>query len=209
MGWNVLVGGGMGMTHGEPETYPKTAEIMAFCRPEQAVDVAEKVLIVQRDFGDRTNRKHARLKYTVDDHGVAWYRAEVERRLGYPLEDPRPMRFDHTGDRYGWAEDASGNWHYTLYIENGRVKDTPERPMRTGLRKIAEVLTGEFRLTPNQNLTISNIAAARPQADRGAPARARPRPTTASPACASTAWPAWRCRPAAWRWPRASATCRA
>ena len=141
----MLVGGGMGMTHGEPETYPRTAEVMAFCTPEQAVDVAEKVLIVQRDFGDRTNRKHARLKYTVDDHGIAWYRAEVEKRLGYPLEDPRPVRFDHTGDRYGWAEDASGNWHYTLYIENGRVKDTPERPMRTGLRKIAEILTGEFR----------------------------------------------------------------
>src|SRR3954471_931287 len=160
-GWNVLVGGGMGMTHGEPETYPKNAEVMAFCSSDQAVEVAEKVLIVQRDHGDRTNRKHARLKYTGDDHGVAWYRADVERLLGYQLEDPRPMRFDHTGDRYGWARDASGNWHYTLYIENGRVKDTPERPMRTGLRKIAEVLTGEFRLTPNQNLTISNIAPGR------------------------------------------------
>jgi sulfite reductase (NADPH) hemoprotein beta-component len=156
-GWNVTVGGGMGMTHGEPATYPRTADPMAFCRPEQAVDVAEKVVLVQRDFGDRSDRKHARLKYTVEDRGVAWFRAEVERRLGYPLADPRPIRFTHTGDRYGWTEDERGDGHFTLFVENGRVHDTPERPMRTGLRKIAEVHKGEFRLTPNQNLIIARV----------------------------------------------------
>jgi sulfite reductase (NADPH) hemoprotein beta-component len=156
-GWNVTIGGGMGMTHGEPATYPRTADAMAFCRPEQAVDVAEKVVLVQRDFGDRGNRKHARMKYTVEDHGVAWYRAEVEKRLGYALEDPRPMRFTHTGDRYGWTEDWQGHWHCTLFIENGRVADTPGHPIRTGLRKIAEVHKGEFRLTANQNLIIAGV----------------------------------------------------
>jgi sulfite reductase (NADPH) hemoprotein beta-component len=156
-GWNVTVGGGMGMTHGEPATYPRTADVMAFCTPDQAVDVAEKVVLVQRDFGDRTNRKHARLKYTVEDRGIAWFRAEVERRLGYRLADPRPMAFARTGDRYGWIEDWRGDWHYTLFIENGRVADTPGRPMRAGLRKIAEAHKGEFRLTPNQNLIIAGV----------------------------------------------------
>src|SRR5215207_3865399 len=117
-GWNVTVGGGMGMTHGEPDTYPRTADVMAFCTTEQAVDVAEKVVLVQRDHGDRTSRKHARLKYTIEDRGLPWFRAEVERRLGYPLEDPRPMSFTRTGDYYGWREDDAGNWHYTLFIEN-------------------------------------------------------------------------------------------
>ena len=156
-GWNVTVGGGMGMTHGEPDTYPRTADVMAFCTTEQAVDVAEKVVLVQRDYGDRTSRKHARLKYTIEDRGLAWFRAEVERRLGYPLEDPRPMSFTRTGDYYGWREDDAGNWHYTLFIENGRIKDTPERPMRTGLRKIAEIHKGDFRLTSNQNLMIASV----------------------------------------------------
>ena len=129
-GWNVTIGGGMGMTHGEPATFPRTAEPMAFCRPEQAVDVAEKVVLVQRDFGDRTDRKHARLKYTVEDRGVAWFRAEVERRLGYRLEDPRPVHFTHTGDRYGWTQDWQGNGHFTLFVENGRVHDTPLQAIR-------------------------------------------------------------------------------
>lgn len=158
-GWNVTVGGGMGMTHGEPATYPRTADVMAFCTTAQAVDVAEKVVLVQRDFGDRSNRKHARLKYTIEDRGVAWFRAEVERRLGYPLADAEPVTFTHTGDRYGWVEDWQGRWHYTLFIENGRVSDLPGRPMRTGLRKIAQAHRGEFRLTPNQNLIIAGVEA--------------------------------------------------
>lgn len=158
-GWNVTVGGGMGMTHGEPATYPRTADVMAFCTTAQAVDVAEKVVLVQRDFGDRSNRKHARLKYTIEDRGVAWFRAEVERRLGYPLADAKPVTFTHTGDRYGWVEDWHGRWHYTLFIENGRVSDLPGRPMRTGLRKIAQAHRGEFRLTPNQNLIIAGVEA--------------------------------------------------
>src|SRR5919106_2425960 len=155
--YNVTVGGGMGMTHGEPETFPRTADVMAFCRPEQAVDVAEKVVVVQRDYGDRSNRKHARLKYTIEDRGIDWFRAEVERRLGYTLETPRPFAFEHTGDRYGWVQDHEGDWHYTLFVQNGRVQDRPGRPMRTGLAEIAAVHQGDFRLTANQNLMIARV----------------------------------------------------
>ena len=157
VGYDVAVGGGMGMTHGEPETFPRTADVMGFCRPEQAVDVAEKVVLVQRDFGDRSNRKHARLKYTIEDRGIDWFRAEVERRLGYALEAPRPFAFAHTGDRYGWVQDHEGDWHYTLFVQNGRVLDRPDRPMRTGLAEIARVHKGDFRLTANQNLMIARV----------------------------------------------------
>ena len=161
VGYNVSVGGGMGMTHGEPETYPRRAEVMAFCTPEQAVDVAEKVVLVQRDNGDRTNRKHARLKYTIADHGLAWFRGEVEQRLGYALEDPRPFSFARTGDRYGWVKGHDGTWHYTLFVENGRVQDLPGRTMMSALREIAEVHTGDFRLSCNQNVVIAGVTARR------------------------------------------------
>ncbi|MDZ7827947.1 MAG: assimilatory sulfite reductase (NADPH) hemoprotein subunit [Halofilum sp. (in: g-proteobacteria)] len=157
-GFNVTVGGGMGMTHGEPATYPRLASIMAFCKPEQLLAVAEQVVTTQRDYGDRVNRKHARLKYTIDDHGVDWFRGEVERRLGWALEDPRPVIFDSNGDRYGWVEGENGNWHLTLFIENGRIKDTGERKLLTGLREVAAIHGGEFRLTANQNVIIANVA---------------------------------------------------
>ena len=104
-GWNVTVGGGMGMTHGEPDTYPRTADVMGFCRPSDAVDVAEAVVTVQRDWGDRTNRKHARLKYTIEDRGLDAFRAEVEKRArAYSSSAPQPFAFTSTGDRYGWTE---------------------------------------------------------------------------------------------------------
>jgi sulfite reductase (NADPH) hemoprotein beta-component len=157
-GWNVTVGGGMGMTHGEPDTYPRTADVMAFCRPEDARAVAEAVVTVQRDWGDRASRKHARFKYTVEDRGLATVRAEVERRIGKPLEDPRPFAFTATGDRYGWVEGEDGRWHLTLFIENGRVRDIPGGPsLMTGLRRIAEEHDGEFRLTCNQNVIVANV----------------------------------------------------
>jgi sulfite reductase (NADPH) hemoprotein beta-component len=157
-GWNVTVGGGMGMTHGEPDTYPRTADLMGFCRPEDAVAVAEAVLTVQRDWGDRTSRKHARLKYTIEDRGLAAFRAEVERRLGKPLGEPRPFEFDSNGDRYGWTEGEDGRRHLTLFIENGRLRDVPGGPsLLTGLRRIAETHDGELRLTANQNVIVANV----------------------------------------------------
>jgi sulfite reductase (NADPH) hemoprotein beta-component len=159
VGYNVTVGGGMGMTHGNADTRPILAQVMGFCAPGDAVAVAEHVVTTQRDFGDRTNRAHARLKYTIEDRGLDWFRAEVEKRLGKPLGEPRPFHFEHTGDRYGWVEGADGLWHLTLFIQNGRVKDTPDFPMKTGLREIAKIHQGDFRLTNNQNLIIGAVPA--------------------------------------------------
>ncbi|MEY3000639.1 MAG: hypothetical protein RL648_853 [Verrucomicrobiota bacterium] len=157
IGYNVMVGGGMGMTHGNAATQPHLARLLGFCTPDQAVQVAEAVVKVQRDHGDRTNRAHARLKYTIWDRGLDWFRGEVERTGNLTLAEGRPVQFDGTGDRYGWAKGADGKWHLTLYIQNGRVKDTPDCEMKTGLREIASVHTGDFRLTCNQNLIIAAI----------------------------------------------------
>ncbi len=135
VGWNVTVGGGMGMTHGEPDTFPRTADVIGFCTPEQAVDVAEKVVTVQRDWGNRTNRKHARLKYTIEDRGLDAFRAEVEKRLGYTLGEPRPFEFTSTGDVIGWAQGADKKWHLTLFVENGRIKDMPGWTLAHGVAR--------------------------------------------------------------------------
>jgi sulfite reductase (NADPH) hemoprotein beta-component len=157
-GWNVTVGGGMGMTHGEPETYPRTADVLGACETGDAVAVAEAIVTVQRDWGDRTNRKHARLKYTIEDRGLAAFRAEVERRLGKALKAARPVKFESTGDRYGWTEGGDGLSHLTLFIENGRLRDFPDGPcLLSGMREIAKLHTGEFRLTANQNVIVSNV----------------------------------------------------
>jgi sulfite reductase (NADPH) hemoprotein beta-component len=159
VGYNVTVGGGMGMSHGKEETFPRLADVMGFCTPEQAVDVAEKVVLVQRDHGDRTNRAHARLKYTVEDHGIDWFRDQVEQRLGFKLEAARDFKFDDNGDRYGWVEDKNGNHHLTLFVTNGRLKDTDDLPYLTAMREIAKVHTGDFRLTANQNVIVANVTA--------------------------------------------------
>jgi sulfite reductase (NADPH) hemoprotein beta-component len=156
-GYNVAVGGGMGMTHGEPETYPRTADVMGFCEPKDAVAVAEAVLTVQRDWGDRSDRKHARLKYTIEDRGLDTFRAEVERRSGVKLGKPKPFTFTSTGDRFGWTEGEDGRAHLTLFVENGRVKDTAGARIFAGLRRIAESHGGDLRLTPNQNVIIANV----------------------------------------------------
>jgi sulfite reductase (NADPH) hemoprotein beta-component len=166
-GFNVAVGGGMGSTHGNDATYPRLADVIGFCTPEQVVDVAEKVVLVQRDFGDRTDRKHSRFKYTVDDHGPEWILAKLNEYLGYDLGAVRAFEFEDNGDRYGWVEDANGNFHLTLFIQGGRVLDTPAYPMRSGLREIARIHEGDFRLTANQNLIIANISPAkRPEIER-------------------------------------------
>ncbi|MHB0775804.1 assimilatory sulfite reductase (NADPH) hemoprotein subunit [Halomonas sp. WWR20] len=160
-GFNVCIGGGMGMTHGEPGTYPRISDVIGYCTVEQVIDVAEKVMLVQRDYGDRHSRKHARLKYTVDTYGAEWFREEVERRLGYVLEAPREFHFDSNGDRYGWYQGEHGEWHYGMYIENGRIADfdATGRELMTGMREIAKIHDGDIVLTTNQNLIIANVAA--------------------------------------------------
>ncbi len=157
VGFNVTVGGGLGMSHNQIETFPRIADVMGFCTVAQAVSVAEQVLTVQRDFGDRTDRKHARLKYTIADRGIDWFRGEVEARLGFRLEDPRPFLFTHTGDRYGWTQNHDRRWNFTLFIQSGRVKDTADYRLKSALREIALAHKGDLRLTANQNLVIANI----------------------------------------------------
>ena len=156
-GFNVAVGGGMGMTHGQEETYPRVADIIGFVPTDKVVDVAEKVVMVQRDNGDRIERKHARLKYTIDTHGVDWFRGQVEEYLGYKLEDPREFAFSDNGDRYGWSENKDGSWNYTFYVPGGRILDTDTTRQRSGFLEIANTVDAEFRLTGNQNLTVALI----------------------------------------------------
>ena len=155
-GFNVAVGGGMGMTHGDTATYPQVSRVIGFCTSDKIIEVAEKVITIQRDYGNRSNRKNARFKYTIDARGLDWFKAELNERLGWELTAARDYHFDHNGDRYGWVE-GDGKWHLTLFIQNGRVKDFAGYPLQTGLREIAKIHTGDFRLSPNQNLVISNV----------------------------------------------------
>ncbi|MBV5129908.1 assimilatory sulfite reductase (NADPH) hemoprotein subunit [Staphylococcus haemolyticus] len=157
VGFNVTVGGGMGMTHGNTDTYPQVGRLAGFVPKEQVVDVCEKILTIQRDYGNRENRKNARFKYTVDRLGVDKVVEELNTRLGWEIEEARDFEFEHNGDHLGWIEGDEGVWNYTLFIQNGRVKDTEDYQLKTALRKIAETHTGDFRLSPNQNLIIANV----------------------------------------------------
>jgi sulfite reductase (NADPH) hemoprotein beta-component len=157
-GFNVTVGGGLGMTHNKMETYPRIADVIGFCTTEQVLQVAEETVKIQRDNGDRAERRHARLKYTIEDRGIDWFTDELHKRLGWTLQPERPYTFTTSSDRYGWSQGYDGKWHIGLFIQNGRLKDTPEQPFRKGLREIAGILDGEFRLTPNQNLVIANVS---------------------------------------------------
>ncbi len=157
-GYNVAVGGGMGATHGDPATYPRLADVIGFCTREQVLTVTEVIVTIQRDFGDRTSRKHARLKYTLDDNGLDWLHTQFEARAGFRLAAQKPFELTHNGDRLGWQQTSDGLWHLGLFIENGRVADRAGATQLTGLREIARILKGELRLTPNQNVVISGVA---------------------------------------------------
>lgn len=161
VGYNVTVGGGMGMTHGEPETFPRTADVMGFCRPDQTLAVARQVIMVQRDWGNRENRKRARLKYTIEDRGLDAFRAEVEHRAGFALDVPRDFTFERTGDAIGWTKGAKGRHHLGLFVQNGRIADRPGHTLRAALREIATIHNGEFICTANQNVIIANVTTAR------------------------------------------------
>jgi sulfite reductase (NADPH) hemoprotein beta-component len=157
LGFNVLAGGGMGATHDDVTTFPRLADELGFIPPEQALAVAEAVVSVQRDRGDRVSRRHARLKYTIERIGLSAFIHEVEARAGVHFEPYRPVRFTTQGDRYGWVEDGEGRWHLTLYIENGRVADGPGGNLMSGLREIARIHPGDFRITPSQNLIVAGV----------------------------------------------------
>ncbi|MSR14697.1 MAG: assimilatory sulfite reductase (NADPH) hemoprotein subunit [Gammaproteobacteria bacterium] len=160
VGFNVTVGGGLGMSHGEFATFPRVADVLGFCTPTEVLKVATAVLITQRDFGDRTNRKHARLKYTIETLGLDRFTEEVTARAGFSLAPARGFQFTHTGDRSGWQEDGNGLAHYTLFVDSGRIDDQPERRALTALREIATRELAQFHLTANQNVVLANVPAA-------------------------------------------------
>ena len=161
LGYNLAVGGGMGRSHGNTVTYPRLADVIGFFKPEHVVEVAKAVLTIHRDFGDRTDRKHARLKYVVAERGVDFMRSEVNQRAGITIEPARSYQFTTTGDNYGWHKALDGTNFLTLFVETGRIKDAESLRQKTGLRRIAEKFGHiEFRLTANQNVIIANVSEA-------------------------------------------------
>jgi sulfite reductase (NADPH) hemoprotein beta-component len=160
VGYNLCAGGGLGMSHGNAETYPRVADVIGFIKPQDIEVFAKATLTVHRDFGDRTNRKHARLKYVLEEKGPDWFRAEAEQRTGIKFEPARPFKFTKQGDLFGWHKQTDGNSFLGLFVETGRIKDTPQTQLKTALRKVVEQFHSEIRLTPSQNLIIANVTAA-------------------------------------------------
>ncbi|WP_417252651.1 assimilatory sulfite reductase (NADPH) hemoprotein subunit [Castellaniella sp.] len=157
-GFNLAPGGSMGATAGDPKTYPSLADLIGFVTPDHLLETCWHAVAVQRDFGDRSERKHARLKYTIDDRGLQWFHDELQSRLSFKIEPPRPYHFEHNGDRYGWIEGDDGRWHLTLQIPSGRIFDVADHARQTGMREIARIHQGEIRMTCDQNLILANVA---------------------------------------------------
>jgi sulfite reductase (NADPH) hemoprotein beta-component len=157
VGYNLLAGGGMGMSHGNAETFPRLADVLGFFTPEHVEAVSKAVLTIHRDFGDRTNRKHARLKYVVEERGADWTREEVERRAGIKLAPAKPFEFTKQGDLLGWNRQLNGKNFLGLFVEMGRIKDTEQVQLKTALRKVVEQFRTEVRLTPSQNLLLVDV----------------------------------------------------
>jgi sulfite reductase (NADPH) hemoprotein beta-component len=159
VGYNVVVGGGMGRSHGNEHTYPRLGDLVGFITPDKLIDVSKAVLTIHRDFGDRTDRKHARLKYVVQEKGVTFMQREIEQRANVKLASPRPFKFTTTGDLYGWRKQVDGNWFLGLFVEMGRVKDTENVHLKTALRQVARNFpNAEFRLSANQNVILANVS---------------------------------------------------
>ncbi len=158
LGFNLAPGGSMGATAGDDSTYPQLGDLIGFVPTEHILDVCWHGVAVQRDFGDRGERKHARLKYTIDRRGLDWYRDELQSRLDFKIEAPRPYHFEHNGDRFGWIEGDDGYHHLTLQIPSGRVRDLEGEPRQTGLREIARIHKGQIRMTCDQNVIIAQVA---------------------------------------------------
>ena len=159
LGFNLAAGGGLGMTFGIPETFPRLADMLGYVETKDVVQFCEAIITTQRDFGNREDRKFSRLKYTVERMGLENFKQEVERRAGLVFQEPKPYKFSHSGDHFGWTKTYDGRFHLTLFIEGGRIVDTPNFPLKTALRLLATVHDGDFRLTGNQNLVIGNISA--------------------------------------------------
>ena len=157
VGYDLLVGGGLGTSHGNKATYPRLADVIGFLTRDQVVKVGEAVIKIHRDWGDRTDRKHARIKYVLQEKGVEWFRAELAKHLGSPLPAAKPFFFKGQGDAFGWTKQADGKWFLGLFVETGRVKDAGDYRLKTALRVIAEKFAPTFRLTATQNLILSDV----------------------------------------------------
>ncbi|KOC89136.1 assimilatory sulfite reductase (NADPH) hemoprotein subunit [Winslowiella iniecta] len=162
VGFNLLVGGGLSIEHGNKATYARTASEFGYLPLDKTLAVAEAVVTTQRDWGNRTDRKNAKTKYTLERVGVETFKQEVERRAGITFEPIRPYEFTTRGDRFGWVKGIDNKWHLTLFIENGRLMDYPDRPLKSGVAEIARIHQGDFRLTANQNLIVAGV----PEADK-------------------------------------------
>ncbi|MDX1953719.1 MAG: NADPH-dependent assimilatory sulfite reductase hemoprotein subunit [Verrucomicrobiota bacterium] len=158
VGYNLLAGGGLGMSHGNKETFPRMADVIGFFEPQHIEAVAKGVLTIHRDWGDRTNRKHARLKYVLEDRGAEWFREELERRVGIKFQPAREAVFTKQGDLFGWHKQFDGRNFLGLYVETGRIKDVPNARLKSALKAIVEQFRTEVRLTPSQNVILANIA---------------------------------------------------
>ncbi|MDX1570742.1 MAG: assimilatory sulfite reductase (NADPH) hemoprotein subunit [Xanthomonadales bacterium] len=154
LGYNVTAGGGMGATHGDPTTYPRLADVLGFCAPDEVVGIAEAVVTIQRDHGNRDERKRARLKYTIDDRGLDWFLGELAERRGRPLKPAAEFVFQRHTDRIGWTRGEDGRWHRSVFVQNGRIAGK----QLAALDRIAESHRGPLLLTPNQNLIIASVA---------------------------------------------------
>ncbi|MCD2529820.1 assimilatory sulfite reductase (NADPH) hemoprotein subunit [Providencia huaxiensis] len=157
IGFNVLVGGGLAMTHGDTATFPRLASEFGFIPLDKTLAIAEAIVTTQRDWGNRTERKNAKTKYTLERVGIDTFKAEVERRSGVVFEPIRPYEFTERGDKIGWLKGIDNRWHLTLFIENGRLIDLENKPLKTGVAEIARIHQGDFRLTANQNLIVAGV----------------------------------------------------
>jgi sulfite reductase (NADPH) hemoprotein beta-component len=157
-GFNIAIGGGLSTTHGNPDTYARLASVIAFVEPgEKALKAVYEILTIQRDYGNRSDRKLARLKYTVDKFGTDWFKKELESRIGFSLEDPKPFIFSDRKDYYGWEQNHEGLWYYTAFVENGRILDDEKVALKSALLEVAKTGKANFRFTCNQNVILSDV----------------------------------------------------
>jgi sulfite reductase (ferredoxin) len=159
-GFDALVGGGLGRTANKPNTWPAVAVPLGFIAPDDVVDVARAVVMVQRDYGNRKDRRHARLKYLLADRGIDWFRSQVEALWGHELEPSRTLRWPAASDHLGWYEQDEGHCFYGLYVENGRIRDDGDQRLRTALREVVDELQPQIVLTPQQNVIIAGLRTA-------------------------------------------------
>jgi sulfite reductase (NADPH) hemoprotein beta-component len=158
LGFNIAIGGGLSTTHGNPQTYPRLATVIGFCDSEEkTLKAIYETLTIQRDYGNRSDRKLARLKYTLDQYGVSWFKDELQKRTGFPLQEPQPFTFTDRTDYFGWQQSKQGLWYYTLLVENGRILDDGKLKMKSALLEVAKTNKANFRFTCNQNLILADI----------------------------------------------------